>query len=150
MALLVLGGCSGGTDLPQEPVLTYVSIEPKTIKQITDSVTITFKFTDGDGDLGLYRLDGEDTLTSVLYVTDTRIDTDTLFPPATFLWEYPIDEDLMPASNKKTVLGKMSIKLGYLQSLQFGNDRTSFRVQLYDRANNASNIIETDSITITP
>lgn len=155
-ALLFFWGCNTGNDFSDVPEISYLGLSPDTIIENRDSVVVSFRFTDGDGNLGKYRLDGEDTIYTVLYVTDTRADK---LPPEQaqyFTQAFAIDTNLMPSIKKKTILGKMAIAVDNTPLLfpkvdpVSGNayEKTSFRIWIYDRDNNKSNVIETDSVTI--
>ncbi len=83
ISALLLGGfavlqfCVKPPDYPDEPVITFERLSKNTMLQSTfgqDSVTITFSFTDGDGDLGfdddqesIFIIDGRDSFQKPSY-----------------------------------------------------------------------------------
>lgn len=69
LSIIILNGCASPPDYPIEPVITYKSMTKNHLKQSAfniDSLSITFSFTDGDGDIGT----NDSTLS--LFVIDTR------------------------------------------------------------------------------
>ncbi|MBP7273929.1 MAG: hypothetical protein KA974_08805 [Saprospiraceae bacterium] len=70
-ATLLFIGCLKPPDYPDEPVITFVGLSKNTLKQdylLTDSLLLSFSFTDGDGDLGF---ETSDTSKSVVLI-DSR------------------------------------------------------------------------------
>ncbi|GLR16285.1 hypothetical protein [Portibacter lacus] len=69
--LFIFHSCINAPDYPDEPVIEYVGISKTTLNQNslnTDSLFVTFSFTDGDGDLGH---NPEDT-TRNIFIKDLR------------------------------------------------------------------------------
>lgn len=53
--LVIMSGCVKGPDYPDEPIITFLSIDKDTISQSAlgkDTLIVSFQFTDGDGNLG--------------------------------------------------------------------------------------------------
>jgi len=74
LGILYLWSCATGPDLGPVPTLEFVSLSKNTMEQgffNEDSVILTLKFTDGDGDIG--GLDGD--IRHNLFVIDNRLDT---------------------------------------------------------------------------
>lgn len=157
MALVAgfLQNCVQPPDYPKEPVIEFLSISPNVMLQrpfyvLPDSVTttVTFSYTDGDGDLGY---PGNDTATSII-VRDART------PQLTRQYQLPyVDEQ--GAGNG--ISGEVSLNIPIVccipdplngiplppcdtlsPSMQM-RDTVVFIIQIKDRAGHFSNSIET-------
>jgi len=144
--LAAITGCSTQAPFPPEPAITFVKIEPDTVRQYADSILISFRFTDGDGDIGGKRFIGDDTTNSYIYVTDNR--------PLAFgaTTANGIATDLTPNSKKPSISGTMKVAMETPPILGFlvQSEPVSFDIVLYDRAGNKSNTITTTPVIIVP
>ena len=73
----LLISCSREPVFPLEPHLEYVDIQPRTVTELVDSIFVTLRFTDGDGDLG----DEVGTEMQSIRVRDMRILPDSTMLP---------------------------------------------------------------------
>lgn len=116
------------------PVIEYVDIQPRSVREFLDSITITIRYRDPDGDLG--HVDPDINLISV---QDLRlIKADEYYVPL-----------LAPTGRKLRIEGELRIKL--LNTFLIGSgssEQTSYELILSDRAGNRSNPVLTDAITI--
>jgi len=109
-------------------------VEPMTVEEFTDTVTITFDYSDYNGDLG--HLDPNVTSLSV---KDSRLQFEDLYHVAPLA---PIDANV-------PIQGRLTIKLNNLFIL--GNDsveRLQFEVMIRDRDGHWSELVESDTITV--
>lgn len=118
-------------DVPQ---LSFSSISPDPAKEFEDSISISFNYTDGNGDLGENNAN-----TDNLFVTDTRINI-----------TYPFRvQQLSPDNSTIAIKGNLRV---ILKNTGITNGSSSQQVtyQLYmvDRSGNQSNTISTTPITI--
>lgn len=124
---------SNGNPIPN---IQFISISSTKLKQFTDSLVVTLKYKDGDGDLGDVSAD-----TLSIYVRDSRLskaDYYHLFP-------------LSPISNKLSIDGLLNIKIKNIFLLSTSpSETTKFEIKLKDRAKNWSNTIFTPNIEIIP
>ncbi|MCB9188624.1 MAG: hypothetical protein H6600_10185 [Flavobacteriales bacterium] len=161
VALLGMSSCLRPVSYPDEPELTAVSYE-----KMGDSLLLSIEFTDGDGDVGLNE---GDTLSPYnpgsfyhynLYVeyyemmegqwVKGRLDpAGNNFPTAdTINFQYRI-QNLTPIGQNKTLKGTINITIEapYYNPISNHNDSIKYRISLIDRAQNISNLIETELIT---
>lgn len=119
-----------------KPNIQFISISSTKLKQFSDSLVVTLKYKDGDGDLGDISAD-----TLSIYVRDSRLskpDYYHLFP-------------LSPINNKLSIEGVLNIKIKNIFLLSISpSETTKFEIKLKDRAKNWSNSIFTPNIEIIP
>ncbi len=121
-------------DLPPEPTIELVSVSPSNLMQFRDSVVVTLKYKDNQGDLGTVSPDEY-----TLQVKDSR-----LVNPD---W-YHI-QPLTPPEQELKIEGTLSIRLNTMFLLGNGTQEFStLSIKLQDRAGNWSNEIITPPITI--
>lgn len=118
------------------PSIQFVSISSTKLKQFTDSLVITLKYQDGDGDLGDVSADSFS-----IYVRDIRLkkpDYFHIFP-------------LSPIGHKINIEGVLNLKIKNIFLLSTSpSETTKFEIKLKDRAKNWSNTIFTPNIEILP
>lgn len=132
--LVLFATCKKDKKLPPEPTIELVSVTPSTVVQFKDSVEVTIKYTDNDGDLGD---DSPDEYS--LQVKDSRLANPDYYhiPP------------LAPSGSELKIEGQLKIKLNTLFLLGNGNEEFStLTIKLKDRAGHWSNEISTPSIAI--
>ena len=117
------------------PSIEFVDIQPRTITEFKDSIVITIKYKDPDGDLGHVDPD-----INLITVHDLRLEnSDSYFVPL-----------LAPSNSKISIEGELEVKLKNTFLLGSGaSEQTSYEIVMRDRAGNASNPIITDNVTIT-
>lgn len=136
--------CNKGPVFPVEPALEYMDIQPRLVDKdasYIDSVVISFRFHDGDGDIGNTQQDSS----YQLFVRDNRPQYANV-PGNPYPYLVP---DLTSNTRNPSIMGEM--KITYVQPvLPLGKnmDKTTFTVYLYDRAGHKSNEFTTDTITI--
>ncbi len=150
LLLLLIYGCSIAPDFPDIPEIEYMGMSTTTMVQsnlLTDSLILIFKFRDGDGDIGNEPSSNE----FDIIVTDNR--TGNIYdrfkapkvpePGASNGIEGTIElkiyttccifEDAIPPCSSPA---------------DFPTNEFDLSVQLFDRALNESNIINTEFITL--
>lgn len=119
-----------------KPNIQFISISSTKLKQFTDSLVVTLKYKDGDGDLGDISAD-----TLSIYVRDSR-----LIKP-----DYYHLLPLSPINNKLSIEGILNIKIKNIFLLTASPlETTKFEIKLKDRAKNWSNTVFTPNIEIIP
>jgi hypothetical protein len=117
------------------PQIEFIGISPSTAQAFKDSITITVKYTDGDGDLGENNPDVEN-----LYVTDNRIG---------IIYKYRIKQ-LAPSNSTVSITGNLNVVIkNSVVTNGSSSETATFSVYMLDRALNKSNTITTSPITIT-
>jgi hypothetical protein len=117
------------------PAIEFVSMSPNPAVKYEDEILITFKYTDGDGDLGENTADVKN-----LFVTDSRNNV---------TYEFRIPQ-LAPDNSTIAITGNQPF---YLPPQGFVDDNnttetTTYSIYVKDRAGNQSNTIQTISLTI--
>ena len=123
-------GCKKEEDISFDPIpkIEYVANE------YTDSVTVTIKYNDGDGDLG-----ENSTTAKNCFVTDNRIG---------ITYQYRIQQ-LAPDGANIPIEGNLNIELGGQGITDSSNQQSvSYTIYIVDRAGHQSNSITTSAITI--
>ncbi|GAB4427051.1 MAG: hypothetical protein OHK0039_45240 [Bacteroidia bacterium] len=149
LALLALGGsCTTDPVFPAEPRIEFIDIQPRVVKELADSILVTFRFQDGDGDLG--ASDGQPNL----FLIDSRINSGLTEAQATNTFALPV---LSPAARNPSIQGEITIKMTFTAlQLGFTEQEVRYQIKLYDRAGNlatpiadgAERAIYTDYITV--
>ena len=151
---LLLSSCFKKEEYPVEPIISY-----KDFVIVGDSATLSFNFTDGDGDIGLSP---NDTLPPYnpgsefyynIYVVNYEKDDQLGWIPAvnlqgdTLTFAYRI-KPIEFKGKSKGIKGVIDIDMGTLYYNVFSNqaDTIKYSIQLIDRSLHKSNIIETPKI----
>ena len=152
---LVLQSCFKKEEYPIEPNIAYDSF-----KVFGDSATLTFNFTDGDGDLGL---NDSDTLAPYdissefhynIYVNYYEKDDQQGWVQGLDLDGNPVVfryrmEPVITKGKSKGIKGKIEIGISnglYYNPLSDQSDTLKYDIQLIDKALHKSNIIESEVI----
>ncbi len=119
---------------PGPPVIEYVDIQPRVVTEFKDSILITFKYADPDGDLGHENPDIQH-----LSIHDLRLKK--------------ADKQhvslLAPMDANIDIEGQLTVKLKNTFLLGSSDKEvTTYELILTDRAGNTSNRILTDEISI--
>jgi hypothetical protein len=139
--LLLLLSCNSDPVFPVEPHIEFVDIQPAEVRQFRDSIVITLRFTDGDGDLG-----DDGSGDKNLVVKDNR----TQFPDSLTTIYYTLP-NLSPNAKNPSIQGNIIITVApTIITPGQSSDQTDFTIYLYDRADNKSNVVITDPISIIP
>ncbi len=142
-AILLLNACGTPPIFDETPAIEWNRFTMDTIEQCFGSVSFIVDFTDGDGDLGTSE-DGSDTSTN-MYIIDTR-EGDTI--------EYIIPH-IPQQGVANGISGEIEVDIGTIPCLNSPvlctpnpgvYDSVVYRIQIRDRANRWSNIIETEPL----
>jgi hypothetical protein len=135
LALLLtwLSGCDDSPVFPVEPKAEFVDIQPRELlSNAGDSVLVTIRFQDGDGDLGALGPDSANLILLDSRFSEGRIPTEELAQnPFTI-------PSLTPDAKNPSIQGEITVKLQFIVSLLPEGQRDSIRYQviLRDRAGN--------------
>lgn len=140
----VASSCIKKKDFPVIPNIKF-----EYLNQTPDSVNIVISFTDGDGDIG--NIMTQDSTTTSLFIEyyELRnniwhhIIADSLDVPY-----YYVIPSVTPDSKNKTLEGEINVAIESYYNPFTPYDTIKYTVQLFDRAKNASNIVETNSIIV--
>lgn len=149
--MILLGACNTEPVFPLEPKIEFLDIQPKVVRSLQDSILITFRFQDGDGNIGI--LDDADPAN--LFLVDSRLQTGDLDSiQATNVIRLP---DLSSNNKKPEIQGEMTVALDFtvLTSFFVDSQEVRYQIKLYDREGNLAQPISgsdgavyTDYITV--
>ncbi len=139
-----MAACIQPPNYPIEPEIEFVSLSKSEVFQAIDTFRITFSYTDGDGDIGLALNDSENNV----IIIDSRTGFEETFR--------------VPAIPQQGVSNGIS---GEISLLVFAScclnsnpiclptpnanpEEITYTIQLFDKAGNASNIIQTSPIML--
>jgi hypothetical protein len=156
--LLLLGKCSSPEAVfPVIPRIEFVEMKPLSISS-ADSLcfiqnqcfSLTFRFEDGDGDLGTNNFSGPPNV----FVTDNRSGLPYNNPPIFYDGKltFRLPRSLTPETRNQSIQGTISIAMPYLPIINiFGEpDTATFSVYIVDRAGHKSNVITTPPLIVYP
>jgi len=136
--------CVQPPDYPIEPEIEFVSLSKSDIKQNVDTFSLTFSYTDGDGDIGI---DPESPENNVI-ITDSRTGSSDSFRVPVV----PQQGAANGISGEITILVFASCCLNSnpicQPTLNANPEEMTYSVQMFDRAGNASNVIQTSPIML--
>lgn len=139
----LLSACQPIRIFDEVPVLSFISMEPTAVTAGVDSIVIVLGFTDGDGDLGL---PDEDT-TSDVTVIDKRMGPPQL-PDLQYDFRMPF---VTPPGNSKQISGEIRLVIqNTFARPGLLTDTLRYEIQIRDRANRKSNVVETPPLVINP
>ena len=148
--MIILDSCIIAPDYPITPVIEYVGISKNSMKQSainTDSIILTFTFTDGDGDLGQ---DARDTTRNV-FIIDTRDGNIQDQFKSPYIPEEGIGNGIS-GDMQLTIYTTCCIFpdgiIPCTTDSPYLTDTLSYEVYIKDRAGNKSNIIITEPIIL--
>ncbi|MFH0760425.1 MAG: hypothetical protein V2A67_02835 [Bacteroidota bacterium] len=159
MLILSASSCNPVVDYPDEPVISFTSVDVRDSVDALDNtikrVTITFHLTDGNGDIGLGTSDTtgvfhQDSLYyNNLFIREfEKIDGEFVaVPEPVGLKKYRIP-DITPSGQNKTLIADISVSLEYPYSGSTPLPFSEFCYQFYvvDRELNISNTDTTSVI----
>lgn len=140
LCLIALSACNNDPVFSVIPEIEFVDIQPREVQQFTDSMIVTIRFTDGDGDLGDQGVEKN------MIIVDQRA---TLTPEQATL-EYTVP-NLTPDARNPSIQGLIYIEVAptaITPGSGVPSEKTQFSIRLFDRAGHASNVVTTDEITI--
>ena len=135
LSFLCFAGCKRETAITEVPSIEFISISPNPAVKYHDEIKITFKYTDGDGDLGENTPDVKN-----LFVTDSRNNV---------TYEYRIPQ-LAPDNSNIIIQGNQPFNLppqGFADD-NATSETTTYSIYVKDRAGHSSNVISTPALTI--
>ncbi len=154
MLILLLPSCVQPPNYPKEPVIEYIGVSKNVMQQgqnYSDSLFVTFSFTDGDGDLGFPESDP----TPSVFVRDSRDD----FPKPPLQLPY-----VEPQGAANGISGEITVKLPTVCCIYtnpegikvacedvpgfYQYDTFYYYIKIRDRAGHESNEIKTEAITL--
>jgi hypothetical protein len=137
-----------GKQFPPEPQIYYQSTTPNTVNFLdtTSMTTVTFRFTDGDGDIGM---DKSDTLKSI-FIRDSR---DTTAGDSSYAFPFPyLADNIRPEGGLE---GNVTLHIGRQYYRVWDSAHTAARkdtmvwsIFIKDMAGHKSNVITSDTIYI--
>lgn len=137
--LLLFFACKKKDNLAisEVPSIELVAVNKTEIKEFSDSLVFTIAYRDGDGDLGTASPDS-----TVIEITDNR-------DPQNLVFGYHLSPR-SPNGTNLIVQGQLQLVLKNIIILNSANnsETTSFSIRIKDRAQNWSNSIETENISI--
>ncbi len=142
---LFLASCSSEPVFPIEPKIEYLDIQPRTARHLQDSIVITFRFQDGDGNVGAL----ENATDFNLLIIDSRINNGLTEAQATSRYTLP---NLMPDARNPSIQGDISVKLDFTANLPGRvEEDIRYQIKLIDRDGNVAGPIdgETDNSVFT-
>jgi hypothetical protein len=120
---------------PAEPSIELIAVAPSSFIEGTEHITVSFKYTDGDGDLG----ENNSTVKN-LFVTDNRLG---------ITYSYRIKQ-LAPDGSSIPITGILNTDIGTaFITDSSAQQNVNFSFYVVDRAGHSSNTITTPGITLT-
>jgi hypothetical protein len=163
---IIFSSCKKPETFPIEPSISEIQFN----KYSNSSVSISFRFTDGDGDLGLNEAD---TVSTYACVPDSAGNCTNKFYFNIFLdqykkingqWEKLVDppsefgfysrfKRISTTGKNKALDGNLEFDISSIYNIYFGlspNDTIKYSFQIVDRQLHESNFLETNEIIFSP
>lgn len=135
-SMLFLLSCDRSPVFPVEPQIEFMSIQPAEARHLTDSIVVSFRFQDGDGDLG--ATDPEE---FNLFLIDSRFE-DGLLTRAQAYNNYTV-MNLTPDARKPSIQGEIIVTIPFTANLPGQIDeQIRYEIVLQDRAGNVAKGID--------
>ena len=162
---LLVAACYGEPDFSDTPKIDFVSVNKETIEASAgvgnsrrDSAIIAIKFQDKSGDLGENVAGGADSSRlRTVFKTETwgNYEIKTLRLNKGKYEEVVLDINsklffprLFKPNQKGALEGTLYFNQTFFYNPRYGRYPVKFQIRIRDRALNASNVIETDTITV--
>jgi len=141
--LIWLSGCDDSPVFPVEPKVEFIDIQPREVRHASsDSVLVTIRFQDGDGDLGI--LPGDPDSVANLILLDSRY-SEGRIPEEEFARNPFLIPTLTPDAKNPSIQGEITVKLSFLVSMiRDEDDSIRYQILLRDRAGNVATPIDGD------
>jgi hypothetical protein len=138
---LLVTGCSDDDTFPVTPEITFKSLDKFENSSGSDSLVLTFSFTDGDGDLGSPESDvlARDIFARIFERKNGVFVEASLAAPLEYRLPY-----LEPRGDNKSLKGDVKINIDY--NILQPNDTIYYKLYIKDRAGHKSNEITTTTI----
>ena len=153
----LLQSCVEKEEYPPEPIIEFVSFTTfRTQADIDTMGIITFSYTDGDGDLGVYNCDYFPTnlYTSYYKMDNGELKIGTVLNPSTGELDTinfnACFEQLAPKDYSGWIKGEFEDTIRFLRDITSTKpyDTVMFETYISDRSGNKSNIIQTPLIIV--
>jgi len=116
------------------PIISNINVTPTQLYQFTDSLVITFNYTDNDGNLGF-----EDPNLYALRIKDSRLENPDWFHV----------QPLAPPNEKIPISGTLNVSINSVFLLSSANQEIfTYTISIMDREGNWSNELISMPITI--
>lgn len=151
--VLAWAGCLKREDFPDQPRIEYEYTVVSPTPSSPDSIGfVRFRFTDGDGDLGLrpgdtlgvFAVDGPYYYNLFVHLFKKEngqfVEQELVFPPHSRF------RDLVPGGAGRPVQGSMDVGVPVMPGASF--DTVRYEIYIVDRALNHSNTITTEDIVL--
>jgi hypothetical protein len=135
IGVLLFSNCKKKEEIPPNPTLEIIAVEPTSVKEFEDKVTVSIKYTDPNADLGQFNPE-----TYTLEVKDSRILTPDLFHVKPLVYE----------GLEGGVEGEINLVIKNL--FRIGNGATesaTLTIRFQDKSGNWSNEAISPQFTIT-
>jgi hypothetical protein len=158
LIFLFLGSCSSPEAVfPIIPRIEFVEMKPLSISGAdtlcfiqNQCFSLTFRFEDGDGDLGTNNFSGPPNV----FVIDNRKGLPYNNPPVFYDGKlaFRLPQSLTPETRNQSIQGSISIAMPYLPVINIFDqpDTATFSIYIVDRAGHKSNVIITPPLVIYP
>ena len=135
-SLLLIAACkTTDQNEPMPPVISLKSLSKDTLVQFADSLNITIRYSDVNGDLG-----SSDPDNNTLYIKDSRLDSA----------DYYHVKPLSPPNSNIKIQGELTVKVRNMFLLgNGGNESAYFTIKLRDQSGQWSNEVITTPVVIT-
>ncbi|MCS7085127.1 MAG: hypothetical protein RMM53_05070 [Bacteroidia bacterium] len=133
---LIACGEEKKVEFDPHPKLELTSVAPSSLKALLDTLRVTVRYSDGDGDLGHAHPDSH-----AVFATDSRNGVVHRFrlPPLA-----PDDQGPIP------ITGNLVVVIGGIPNLSGRSENVGFEIFLKDRAGNRSNVVSTPPVEVLP
>ena len=139
---VIIGSCDTEPVFSPNPKIAFIDIQPREVVQLRDSILITFRFQDGDGDLGRDPNSDNPNDNSNLILLDSRFGEGRITElQASNVYTLP---NLTPQARNPSIQGEITINLPPTAIIppRFGDDSVRYQIKLYDRAGNLATPID--------
>lgn len=140
--VLMAASCMKPEPFPIEPVIKYKDF----IQHGSDSASLIFTFTDGDGDLGSTSNDSVSKAIFLTYFEKRNDQWQEIQLPLAFSYNIPV---LTPTGRNKAIEGEIEVKLLYYYDPFSDFEAYRYNIYIVDRAGHKSNVIETPPLSRT-
>jgi hypothetical protein len=133
---LALSACDSSPVFPIEPKVEFIDIQPRTVRHFQDSIVVTIKFQDGDGNLGAIN-EGDVNLQLI----DERYKQGILtLEQATNGYSLP---NLTPDARNPSIQGEISVTIPLTVNTGVNmEEEVRYQIKLWDRDGNLAGPID--------
>ncbi len=139
IGLLFFAGCDRSPVFPVEPTIEFLDIQPREARHLKDSIVVSFRFQDGDGDLGAVNNSEYN-----LWLIDSRFEDGSLTQAQAYN-SYTI-MNLTPDARKPSIQGEIIVTIPFTANLPgVLEEEIRYEIVLKDRAGNQATDLEGNS-----